>query len=395
MAHQDALSEWTVWVSSQFPTLSRPQATVLAWWSFGIALTRTCGRRTVATFLALLLDRQVDTVEQRLYEWCVEAAHKAGRQRHTLDVTTCFIPLLRAIVRLWHGTQLPLAIDATTLGTRFVVLVVTVVYRGIGIPVAWAVMPARQSGTWRPVWLRLLRRLRPAIPPTWTVVVLADRGLYAAWLFRRIVRLGWHPFLRINTAAHFRPAGQARWVTLRSLVPQDGHAWVGAGTCFKGRANHLTCTLMAWWNGVAADPWFVLTDLAPPATDVAWYGLRTWCEQGFKCLKRGGWQWQHTQMTDPDRAARLWLALALAMLWMVTVGTELDVSAVEDSALPDLRALLAPRRAGVRRVLRLFRLGWIGLLVQVLRRRPIPLPRQLVPESWPRGPAIQTAPLPP
>jgi len=29
--------------------------------------------------------------------------------------------------------------------------------------------------------------------------VLADRGLYARWLFRRIVRLGWHPFLRIKT----------------------------------------------------------------------------------------------------------------------------------------------------------------------------------------------------
>jgi hypothetical protein len=36
--------------------------------------------------------------------------------------------------------------------------------------------------------------------------VLADRGLWARWLFGRIVRLGWHPLLRINNGAKFRPA---------------------------------------------------------------------------------------------------------------------------------------------------------------------------------------------
>jgi len=35
-------------------------------------------------------------------------------------------------------------------------------------------------------------------------------------------------------------------------------------------------------------------------------------EQGFKRIKRGGWQWQYTRMTDPARAERLWLAIAIA-----------------------------------------------------------------------------------
>jgi hypothetical protein len=33
------------------------------------------------------------------------------------------------VVSWWHGTQLALALDATALGTRFVVLAVSVVYR--------------------------------------------------------------------------------------------------------------------------------------------------------------------------------------------------------------------------------------------------------------------------
>ena len=127
------------------------------------------------------------------------------------------------MVSWWQGTQLALAIDATTLGQRFVVLAVSVVYRGCAIPVAWVILPAGAKHAWRREWLRLLRRLRPAIPRGWTVIVLADRGLYAPWLFRRITRLGWHPFLRINTGGSFRPAGAPCWRPLTTLCAAAGH----------------------------------------------------------------------------------------------------------------------------------------------------------------------------
>jgi hypothetical protein len=385
MSCQEGLSVWTMTVSTHMPHLTKPQATVLALWSYGIACTRSCGRRTVALFLALLLAQQVDTVQQRLREWCYAAADKRGAKRVDLDVTTCFVPLLRWIVSLWTAPCLALALDATTLSDRFVVLTVSVVYRGCGIPVAWTILPAQQKAAWRWAWLRMLRQLRPAIPPDWTVLVLADRGLYARWLFRRIVRLGWHPFLRINQGAKFRPAGQAQWFWLRELVGTVGARWRGRGTAFVSHDCRLDCTLVAWWGEGYTKPWFVLTDLPPDGCDACWYGLRAWCEQGFKCTKRGGWQWQQTQMTDPQRAARLWLALAVAMLWMISIGSALEVGpAAAGVELPDLRPILdlALGRARPRRT-RLFRLGWRWLLVRQITAQPLPLPQRLVPEPWP------------
>ena len=395
MSRQAQVSEWTTTVSTNLPHLTKPQATVLALWSFGIAFTRSCGRGTVATFLALLLEQKLAAVEQRLYDWCLDAHDKAGGKRQALDVTTCFVPLLGWIVRLWSSQQLALTIDASALGDRFVVLAVSVVYRGCAIPVAWTILPAGQKRAWRREWLRLLRLLRPAIPRDWTVLVLADRGLYARWLFRRIVRLGWHPFLRINQGCKFRPAGQAKFVWLSALCGQVGQRWRGRGTAFSTKASQLECTVVAWWGDGHQEPWYILTDLAPEGSDAQWYGLRSWCEQGFKCIKRGGWQWQLTQMEVPTRVERLWLALAVATLWVVSGGSELEVGAGrerEDLAwrergtereLPDLRALLgigAPTRP---RRLRLFRLGWLWLLVQGLRGRALAQPRQLVPEPWP------------
>jgi hypothetical protein len=78
MSRQPGLFAWTDLVSTHLSHLSVPQARGLALWSYGIALTRACGRLTVATFLALLLRPKVDAVEQCLYEWCCTAPHKAG-----------------------------------------------------------------------------------------------------------------------------------------------------------------------------------------------------------------------------------------------------------------------------------------------------------------------------
>ena len=103
---------------------------------FGIACARSSGRLTVATFLALLLGCSVAAIAQRWYDWCLNASDKAGGKRAELDVTRCFVPLLRWIIALWRSTQIALTLDATSLGDRFVVLAICVVYRGCAIPVA-------------------------------------------------------------------------------------------------------------------------------------------------------------------------------------------------------------------------------------------------------------------
>ncbi len=307
MSCHPRVTEWTDTIQTHLPHLSKPQATVLALWSLGMVLARSCALTAVSAFLAPWLGRKENTVRQQLREFCYEAAAKRGTDRCALPVETCFVPLLAWVVSLWQGTQLALALDATTLGTRFTVLVLSVVYRGCAIPVVWVVLSATAKHAWRREWLRMLRQVHRAVPRSWTVLVLADRGLYARWLFRRITRLGWHPFLRINTGGTFRPKGQVRGVSLKTLVPEPGTTWQGTGMAFKGRHRQLHCTLLARWEAGYKDPWLILTDLPPEASTACWYGLRAWIEQGFKITKRGGWQWHRTHMTKPERAARLWL----------------------------------------------------------------------------------------
>ncbi len=165
-----------------------------------MVLTQSCGLTTVATVLATLRGTTYDAQRQQVRDWCYDAADQRGKGRRAVDVEVCFAPLRGWVLALWPPGErrLALALDATTLGQRFTLLAISVVYRGCAIPVAWHVAPATAQGRWQPHGERLLRQVGPEVPEDWLVIVLADRGLSARWLFRAIVAQHWHPFLRID-----------------------------------------------------------------------------------------------------------------------------------------------------------------------------------------------------
>jgi hypothetical protein len=357
----------------------------LAVWVWGTVLAHSgCQAAVVSALLPVFATTHA--ARQYLREWLYDGTKRAAPCQTTLAVEACFVDLLRWVVHWWRGTELALAVDATTVGNRVVVLTVAVLYRGCAIPVAWHVLPAQQEGEWMPPILTLLQRLGPATPADWTVLVLVDRGLYSGALWDHICQLGWHPLMRTRPNTTFAPLGRKR-CPAHSLIPGEGHAWVGAGTIYQHRPARRSGTLVVVWETGQAEPWIVFTTLAPAQIGVAWYGLRVWVEQGFRVLKRFGWQWERTRRTDPDRVGRHLLVLAVATLWGLAVGTRVeDAEALErapaklrvcPSALPRQR----PRRLSV------FLRGVIQLRWQLLRCRRLWSRHWLLPEPWPDPPA--------
>jgi len=387
MSRHPELNQWINTVSTRFAVLSKPQALGLALWSFGMILARSCGLSAVANLLAPLLGQSFNTMRERLRDTYRESDAKAGKHRTQLDVTLCWAPWLAWILDGWSGRQLAIALDATSLGQRFVVLVISVVYRGCGVPVAWKVLRANEKHPWKPEWLSLLKQFRCLLPDGWMVIVLADRGLYANWLYKAIVDLKWHPFLRVNTGGSFRPKGWYHWIPFSIFIPTKGSHWEGMGTAFGGVKTQLNCTLLANWGEAYKDPWFVLTDLAPECADTCWYGLRAWIEQSFKRIKSGGWQWQHTHMTDPERAERLWMAIAIATWWLLSVGGEAEADAEALAIVtPSNSAPAIPgsaRRQGKRwRIVGIFLHGWSLIVAALINHQLLPV-KPGRPEAWP------------
>jgi Transposase DDE domain len=369
-------------VATHLPALRPAQQDGLAWWVYGTILAGSACQTAVVG--ALVVVSGYHAARQFLREWLYDGEDRAAPCQTAVDVRVCFAPLLRWVIGWWQGTDLALAVDATSKGDDLVVLSISVLYRGTALPVAWHVLPANQPGAWMPHLLRLLRRLRPALPTGWRVIVLADRGLWSPRLFKRIRNLGWHPLLRLQNDILFPPVGQQRRAA-RQLLNGPGSGWVGKGIAFRNRPQRRAGTLIALWGTDEKDPWLLLTDLPPERVGVCWYGLRIWIELGFRALKGMGWQWQRTRRTDPARVARHWLVLAIATLWSAAVGTRAEDAIRLKRPPSTLRAPVPITEPLPARPFSVLRQGLTWLREQVRQRRFWRL-LWLSPEPWPQPP---------
>jgi hypothetical protein len=379
MSRLKCIYQWSAELKQNLRALTAPQAMELAFWSVGLFLARRATLSGVTVYLSAWLSSPYNTVRQRLRDWYLPRENKCGCQRRaSVDPERCFGDLLRWVLRLlpdqWDhpddpdrtGPPITLALDASNLKDRLVVLCVSVLIAGSGIPVAWRIVRLDHKEAWQRHWLELLDRISPALDQSSDrfVVVLADRGLWAPWLFEAICKKGWHPLMRINggkinevnkvgdaddikTAGN--PAGQGQfrvmgrsgmsgrsgrswqpwlpWQPISSYAPrQRDHEVCLSGEAFKG--SPLRCMLIAFWGEKSIEPWYLLTDCANHNPDNPmegrWYGMRMWIEHQFKEIKSDGWDWERSRILAPDRVQRMWLVYAVSLLWAQTFGSDAE-----------------------------------------------------------------------
>ena len=219
-------------IETHLPHLTQSQLTGLAWWVCGTILAGSACQNAVAS--ALSTRGNWNNLRQYLREWLYDGGDRARPCKTELDVSLCFAPLLRWVLAWWRSGRLALAVDPTLKGDDTTAIVISVVYRGCAIPVAWRILRANQRGAWMDPIVELLQALAPAVPREMTVVVLCDRGLASPKLWKQILAQGWHPYMRYPKNVTFCAEGGRR-LPARAFVPRPDTAWIGRGTAF-GRA---------------------------------------------------------------------------------------------------------------------------------------------------------------
>lgn len=338
-------------LAQRFPHLRPAQQYGLCAWTVGTVLADSACEAAVV----LALQRQTEdgqrvpaenTLREGLREWLRDGAQKSAPCRTELDVTTCFVPLVRWVLDLLVGQEVALAFDATNFQDRCTALVVSVVYRGHAIPVAWHIRPAAAKGVWLPELCALLAAVQAAVPAGYRVLTMADEGLWSPTLFRQLQQpAGWAPLLRLHADTVVTTAQGRRQCPAQALVAGPGHAWVGRAVLFKTRRLQVQATVIVVWEVGHDQPWVLVTSLAPGQVGAKWYRMRAWIECGFRDLKALGWDWEHTRRRDCTRVARHWLVLAVATLWALAYGTRVEEQAQQGlpmGALPQRLETLAP-----------------------------------------------------
>ena len=231
-------------IQTHLPHLTQTQLTGLAWWVCGAILAGSACQNAVAA--ALSTRGNWHNLRQYLREWLYDGSDRARPCKTQLEVSICFVPLLRWVLAWWRSERLALAVDPTSKKDDSVAIVISVLYRGCAIPVAWHIRHANQRGSWMDPIVELLRELAPAVPREMTVVVLCDRGIASPKLWKQIRAHGWHPYMRYPKNIIFC-AGDGRRLPARAFVPRPDTAWIGWGTAFGRGTAKRRCTLLAVW----------------------------------------------------------------------------------------------------------------------------------------------------
>ncbi len=291
-------------VREWFPSLSRAQANVLGEMAYAMLMTDGCGMTRMSSYMAELLGQPMNTLRQKYREIYYEKEAKAGvknqqKKRREIVPEELFADLLRGVLKGWEGEKtLVLALDASALGDRFTVLSISVMYRGCGMRVAWTMQEGHQAGEWRPHWERMLRQLADVVPAEWIVLVMADRGLYAAWLYQAIQANGWHPFLRVKKDLSFRAQGEEAFGTIGGRVKRTGREWKGTGE-WSEKGDRMGGTVLVRWEQGYEEAICVVSDLPAEKARTAWYQMRFWIEDEYKDGKRGWFRLRTDQDDQP------------------------------------------------------------------------------------------------
>lgn len=309
MGQRNIVYQWMHTVRRKLPQMPKAQVVNLAALSVGLGLSRRVTLSVVAEHLGGL--GKPDSVERRFQRFLSSA--KLSVQEVFAAWTAWVVGSLRP------GGSIILLVDETSLQDKLKVMVVSLAYRGRAIPLAWRCYHQEHWPTGQVALIGdLLRKVAEGIPSQCRVIVEADRGIGTSPEFLRLVEgLGWCYLVRVGCQVRLQlEDGTVR--AIGSVPIEQGQAWKRPVKAFK-RAGWLPAWAVVVWDAKAREPWCLLTNWEP--AQGALYALRMWEEEGFKDLKSNGWQWQRSHVWKPDHADRLWLAMAVAYLYVLSLGT--------------------------------------------------------------------------
>lgn len=250
------------------------------------------------------------------------------------DYQLHFLPMLMAFLRgiLAYTVNLSkdgltLVIDGSQIGKDNAALMISLVWRGRGIPICWVVKNGEKGHFKVSDHLAVVQKafevLRDIIPDHVRVRLLGDGEFDAIELQELCLSLGWDYVLR--TAANTVWYENGQQFQSRDVRPHPGQ------TTFFIPHLHFTRHRFGYVNFVCwhdhkkhEEPIFLVSNLDDELAIIEWYGQRYSIECLFKDMKSTSFNVHKTRLKDPVEVANLLLIAALAFLLLTVLAIQYD-----------------------------------------------------------------------
>jgi hypothetical protein len=287
--------------------------------------------RAMATYgwavVGLLLSHQIHLSQWVLYR--SGGAKAASKERQLsrwlhnpkIKVNEIYCNLMTAALVEWQAMRLELALDTSSLWGRFVIVRLSIIYRGRAIPLIWKVLAQSSTSIKFTAYADLLRSAAQLLPLDCQVVLLADRGFVDVRLMQLAVELGWHFTLRAKSSLLVYRAFHDS-CRLGRLMPAKGQIHlIEVAQVTRQRFGPVSLALGHVRTQHGYQQWALISDRPPSLDTFDEYGRRFDIEENFLDDKSAGFQLESSQIEDAEALARLCLILATATLYLVSTGT--------------------------------------------------------------------------
>ncbi len=166
--------------------------------------------RNLVTFawaiVGLLLSEQIHLSQWTLFRpGEVKAASKErqlSRWLHNRKIQpgSVYRNLVVAALMHWREQRVELALDSSLLWERFVVVRISLIYRGRAIPLAWLVLEQASASVSFVNYAALLPEVMRLLPAGCDGHLLADRGFADTHLMQLALDQGWHFAIRLKAS---------------------------------------------------------------------------------------------------------------------------------------------------------------------------------------------------
>lgn len=280
-------------------------------------LSRAARQRLVFFVLGVLVAgtivvRRVATTQSHIGMGTVQAASHERRLRRILNdpelgqAVPMYGRLVRRVLqRLSAGQQVWRIRDERGHADVVRVVLAGLWYRGRAIPLAWILWQAQHphaESSWTDCQT-LLTQVAAILPDSVAVTVVADRACGCPAFTDLVVDHGWNYVVRVQGQTRLRQA-DGTTVALRCLLAAAGQRWLGTGQACK-KQGWRAVTVIASWRASCREPLLLVSNGSPSWDLVRQYRRRGAIDALFRDWKTSGWQWEASQVRDPQHQAVL------------------------------------------------------------------------------------------
>ena len=232
------------------------------------------------------------------------------------------------------------------LWNRFCIIHLSIVCGGRAVPFLWKVLEHKSSTVAFREYKLMLNLAQRLLSNHSDIMLLADRGFGNHELVNWLQNSAWHYCLRLPCDVTLHGA-RRHPIELKYLYPPKSEAvfYHRVGLWLDGE---LRCNIvLANVKGVK-EPWAVITDEEPSLQTLWQYALRFRIEELFLDSKSGAFQLEESRIRDRHALERLYLVVALALLFATAHGMTVQLNGLRTQVDPHWKRGLSYLKIGLR-----------------------------------------------